>query len=231
MRPRFIYFDIDDTLLDHRAAERAALADLHGAFAECFNGCSVEELQEVYYKHNLDLWRQYADGAIAKDVLKRRRFEHLVQTLAMAEEVEAEALGAHYMRRYAEHWTFPDAARRAFKRLADRYPVGLLTNGFTETQWAKLRRFPLLRHRAAVVLVSEEVGHMKPHPALFAHATEAAGVPAEDILYVGNSYYSDVQGGLRAGWQVAWYTETAPDEAGGVFCFDRWEALTTRLLG
>lgn len=234
MNVRFIiYFDIDDTLLDHRQAERRALADLRRAFPEAFDHCTDGEVQRAYHRHNKRLWERYAHGEIDKSTLKHLRFEKLLKTLAV-EGLEAEALGEHYLRRYAEHWAFTEGARCAFHTLADAFPVGLLTNGFSETQRAKLRRFPALRRRSDTVVISEEVGYMKPHPEILAHATEEAGVSASAILYVGNSYSSDVKGGCRAGWQVAWYAANGQaDEAhaadDSLYRFQAWDELTERL--
>jgi putative hydrolase of the HAD superfamily len=53
---------------------------------------------------------------------------------------------------------------------------------------------------------------MKPHPKVFDHATDLTGVKREDILYVGDSFTSDVVGGSKANWKVAWFTKTPIDE-------------------
>ncbi len=201
--PVFVYFDLDDTLLDHRGAERAALADCHARFADGLGRHPVEHVQATYHAHNVPLWKQYATGEIGRRDVERLRFERTL--VALGSGLDAEEVGRHYMARYAEHWRWTDGAERAFHAVADRLPVGLLTNGFVEVQRAKLARFPALLERAAAVVVSEEVGVMKPHPRIFAHATERAGVEPAEILYVGDSLSSDVEGGLAAGWRVAWY--------------------------
>jgi len=73
---------------------------------------------------------------------------------------------------------------------------------------------------------------MKPHPQVFGHAADAADTPPDRILYVGDSYYSDVQGGRAAGWQVAWFTRNghggAAEEAPRL-TFDTWDTLLDRL--
>ena len=225
---RFIYFDLDDTLLDHRRAERAGLADLCQAFAEHFDGVDVEAVQETYHTHSVPLWRQYAHGEIGKADVQRLRFERTMQSLGLSGPT-AQARNDAYLDCYARHWTFPDEARDAFHALADAFPVGILTNGFAEIQHAKFERFPELRRRTEAVVISEEVGVMKPHPKIFAHAAERAGVPPEALLYVGDSYTSDVEGARGARWQAAWHTseeQPAPDD---VFRFQRWEVLTERL--
>lgn len=226
---RFIYFDLDDTLLDHRRAERAGLADLCQAFAEHFDGTDVGTVQETYHAHSVPLWRQYAHGKIGKHDVQRLRFERTMQSLGLS-GLSADALNAAYMAYYARHWTFPDEARDAFHALADAFPVGILTNGFAEIQRAKFERFPELQRRADALVISEDVGVMKPHPEIFAHAAERAGVPNAALLYVGDSYTSDVEGARGAGWQVAWYTTEETPTPNGVFRFRRWEVLTEQLL-
>jgi YjjG family noncanonical pyrimidine nucleotidase len=229
----FVYFDIDDTLLDHSHAEREALGDLRERYLEVFGTLSIDELQERYHAINSPLWRRYADGEIEKETLQRERFERLLADVG-AGHADAAQVRSRYMERYAAHWRFVPGARDAFEEVAARYPVGVLTNGFLEVQERKLERFPVLRERSEAVVVSEETGALKPHPDVFAHATEQAGVSAEDVLYVGDSYRSDVEGGRRAGWRVAWFVrngQEAPDDqrpdAG--FAFRDWDALTQRL--
>lgn len=228
--PSFIYFDLDDTLLDHRHAERLALADVCRDFEHAFGRFDLVHVQETYHRHNVQLWHRYALGDIEKDELKRLRFEQLLVALAVG-DLQAGDVNEHYLDCYARHWTFIEGAREAFLAVAARYPVGILTNGFSEVQHAKLDRFPELRERTRAVIISEEVGFMKPHPQLFAHAATRAGVPPAEILYVGDSFTSDVRGGLDAGWQVAWYRGDPNRLNGeaGAFCFETWDALCEQL--
>ncbi|NBC01420.1 MAG: HAD-IA family hydrolase [Bacteroidetes bacterium] len=226
---RFVYFDIDNTLLDHSAAERAGLRDLHAAHAEAFNGVAVAQLQQTYHAASGPLWKQYAEGAIDKAAVKNGRFARTFATLNVP--LDPQHANAFYMRRYATHWRAIDGALTAFKAVAERLPVGVITNGFLETQRRKLARFPVLRDRSAAVIISEETGVLKPHPRLFTEATRRAAVDPADILYVGDSLFSDVQGATRAGWQAAWYTAaTNPVEAPVALRFYDWEAFTAWLL-
>ncbi|MDX1530555.1 MAG: HAD-IA family hydrolase [Rhodothermales bacterium] len=227
-QPAFVFFDLDDTLLDHRAAERAALADCCAHF-DGFGHHPVEHVQARYHDLNVPLWRRYAAGEIAKRDVQRLRFERLLDGLAV-NGLAPDALGDHYMRRYAAHWDWIDGAEAAFAAVAERFPVGILTNGFREVQHAKLDRFPVLRERAEAIVISEEVGVMKPQPGIFQHAAEEAGVRPERILYVGDSLHSDVEGGLAAGWQVAWYSGDADVAAArGAFAFSDWGTLLATL--
>lgn len=226
----FVYFDLDDTLLDHRHAERHALADVCRDYAAHLGHLPLETVQETYHTHNAPLWRDYAAGRIDKDGVKRLRFARTLEALGVG-GLDAEIVNTHYLSCYRRHWHLDAVAFAAYQRVAARYPVGLLTNGFQEEQRAKLERFPELEAHARVIIISEEVGVMKPNPAIFAHAAEQAATPPEALLYIGDSYTSDVEGARGAGWHAAWYTPEAPSPAtDGIFRFDRWDRLTRWLL-
>ena len=77
--------------------------------------------------------------------------------------------------------------------------VGILSNGFRETQRAKIARFGLDRWVRHVVL-SEDVGAMKPSRVIFDAAAKAAGGGERRRLYVGDSFATDVVGAKAAGW-------------------------------
>jgi putative hydrolase of the HAD superfamily len=49
------------------------------------------------------------------------------------------------------------------------------------------------------VILSSETGYSKPDREIFAAAVQALGVPASEILLVGDSLYDDVLAGLQAG--------------------------------
>ena len=210
LNPKFIYFDLDDTLLDHKKAERAGLRDVHDHF-DMFEGISDDQLLDTYHHINKGLWEEYGRGEIDRHELHRRRFSETLAELGLDTDLHEEA-GKVYMNYYRNHWEWIDGAKDAYDKIAEKYEVGIITNGFAETQRLKIDQFKL-RETASQIVISEDIGVMKPHPKIFDHSTEIAGVSREDILYVGDSFTSDVTGGSKAGWKVAWYTKT-PIEQG-----------------
>ena len=234
--PLLVVFDLDDTLLDHRAAERAALADVHGVHAAHLGHHAVAHVQDTYHAHNVPLWRDFGAGRITAGDLKRLRSERVLAALE-AHDLDPETFSRDYLARYAEHWRWADGALDAYRAVAARYPVGVLTNGFSEQQRAKFARLPEVEALAAFAVISDEVGVRKPDPRLFDHvlglAREVLDRPAlapGDVLYVGDSFHSDVEGGVGAGWRVAWLRgdpDRAPD---GCTVVPDWPALLD-LLG
>lgn len=206
----FIYFDIDDTILDHKAAERAALYDTHSSLS-CFEGSDVGLLQEVYHRINAGLWKDYGAGRIDRPFLEESRFAWTLRDLGI--DIRFTSLFREtYMQRYEHHWTWVEGAREALSAIHKAFPIGFLTNGFTEVQQRKGERFELYSLTDHYI-ISEDVGFMKPMPGIFEFATRQAGVKPGEILYVGDSFISDIQGGGAFGWKTAWYVQQAePDK-------------------
>ncbi|MEO1023011.1 MAG: HAD family hydrolase [Bacteroidota bacterium] len=210
--PKFIFFDLDDTLLNHKKAEQNGLADVHQHFPEV-QSVPLAHLKETYHQINKGLWEEYGRGEIDRHILHRMRFEETFLALGIMPSLYEEA-GKVYMNYYRNHWEWIDGAEATYKRIAEQFPVGIITNGFAETQQMKIDQFGFAES-ARHIVISEEIGVMKPHPKIFDHATALAGVEREEILYVGDSYTSDVVGGLNAGWKVAWLTSQRPTHQNG----------------
>ncbi|HEX9951158.1 MAG TPA: HAD-IA family hydrolase [Rubricoccaceae bacterium] len=208
--PAFVFFDLDDTLLDHGHAERAALADLRVTFGDHVGHHALAHLHTSYRASNApELWADYGAGRISSDELKRLRSERFLAAVGAA-GLDPLAFSSAYLDRYAHHWTWAPGAEAAFHAVADRVPVGILTNGFREQQRGKLARFPEIARRTTVVVVSEEVGVAKPHRGVFEHALAEASravgraLAPSEVLMVGDSLASDIRGAVDAGWQAVW---------------------------
>lgn len=230
--PRFVYFDLDDTLLDHTEAERLALADLRAAHPAHLGHVTDEVLRSNYRQHNGPLWYDYGRGRITKAELKRLRFEHTFTALGVT-ALDPDRASTAYLDRYGAHWRWADGAREAFHRIAEAVPVGVLTNGFREQQRAKLARLPEIEASCTpgTILIAEEIGAWKPHAEAFALAAESAGVAPDEILYVGDSLRSDVEGGVAAGWTVAWWNGDPAHEDHGTRAVTDWAEVLRIALG
>lgn len=226
---KFIYFDLDDTLLNHKSAEAAALKDVHQYFP-FFDDVSADNLVDIYHKVNSRQWTLYSSGDIGRDDLQRNRFEQTLQQLSL-DGSRYKEVGDYYLQCYRNHWQWIDGARSVYQKVVQKYPVGILTNGFSETQKLKFKEFAL-SDSAEHVVISEDVGVLKPDPKIFEHATDLAGVAPEDILYIGDSFTSDIEGGAAFGWKTAWFTSngTTDKHEKADFIFHKFEELTEFLV-
>lgn len=209
-KPKFIYFDLDDTLLDHKKAEVLSLTEIYNQF-DFFKNISLETLSTVYNQINSALWEQYGNGVIDKKTLQRNRFENTCVELGLGGELHV-PIGNAYLTCYEKHWEWIEDARKAYLKISDKFNVGILTNGFADIQKKKIKQFDL-EETAKEIVISEEFGVLKPKKEIFDYSAQKAGVDADDILYIGDSLTSDVIGATNAGWRVAWYTNQ-PNEVG-----------------
>ena len=97
-------------------------------------------------------------------------------------------------------------------RLAPRYRLAILSNWpLAATIDRYVEAVGWAPHLAAVV-VSQRVGTIKPHPAIFAAARAALGDPVPaSILHVGDDWAADVVGAKRAGWRAAYLASRPHD--------------------
>lgn len=225
--PSIVFFDLDDTLLDHKGAETRALSAIHGAYG-LFDGLPQQDWIDAYKRRNKALWQAYSQGHLSRHELHASRFRDTLEELGLPSD-DYEAMGKDYMEHYRHHWAWLPGAQSVYERIASVMPVGILTNGFRETQRLKLDRFGLW-NSASRVVISEEVGVMKPHPRIFSHAQ--GELASGDVFYVGDSLESDIIGGSAAGWRTAWYCpdgEGAETASPAELVFDRFDTLLTWL--
>jgi HAD superfamily hydrolase (TIGR01509 family) len=118
-----------------------------------------------------------------------------------------------YSRAFVEGLPAAPSARGLIQRLAARYRVGILSNwplAVTIDRYAEAAGWtPFL----AAIVVSQRVGMVKPHPAIFAAARHALGDPSpQSIIHVGDDWAADVVGARRAGWRAA-YLRARPSDS------------------
>ncbi len=87
--------------------------------------------------------------------------------------------------------------------LATRYKLGLITNGSSKIQRAKIIQFELTRW-FTVIIVSEEYGVDKPDPAIFWHAASALASDAAECVMIGDNPEADMRGAQAAGMRTIW---------------------------
>jgi HAD superfamily hydrolase (TIGR01509 family) len=206
-----LLIDLDGTIVDYARTEAAALAAVHAEFFREYAGFA--EFAAAFHACNDGLWAAYRAGRLSLDDLRSERFARLLAALRCAAPLPA--VTARFEAELGRHVTlFPEArsALRALRRLAR---LVLVTDGIAAVQHAKLSRCRLRRFFERVV-ISSEVGHRKPQPALLHHALGQAGTDPDRALVVGDSGASDGAGAHAAGLDFCWVNRTGqPRQAAG----------------
>lgn len=194
-----IFFDADDTLFDYPAAERAALLACHWHFAV---PTGEEDFVAAYRRHNRDVWQLYERGEIDQAALRIERFRRLAIELGLA-ALPLERASAFYLEELSGQSQLLPGALETVRRLAEKYPLALITNGIAAVQNRRFAASPITPYFRSIV-ISEEAGIAKPDPRIFAPALAEIGAAASDILYVGDSVTSDMAAARNAGMDFCW---------------------------
>ena len=106
---------------------------------------------------------------------------------------------------HAEAWEVFADARTLLPRLRDAGVRLAVASNFDGRLPRLLEESGLAAHLETIVY-SEEVGVEKPHPALFEEVLARLGLPATDVVHVGDSRRDDVEGARAIGMQALWLT-------------------------
>lgn len=196
-----ILWDVDGTLLDFLAAEKAAIRRLFGEFGlgEC-----TDAMVARYSAINDGYWKRLERGEIAKKEVLIGRFREFFSELGIDPDL-AEPFNARYQHALGDTVVYRDDSLNVVKALHGRVKQYVVSNGTIVAQTKKLERSGLGRWMNGIFL-SEQLGAEKPNPAFFEKVFAALpDIPKKDMLIVGDSLTSDMRGGLLAGIPTCWY--------------------------
>ena len=194
---KHILFDLDDTLWDFKANSKIAMQEIFNDYELIKYYDSFESFYDVYMAKNHQLWEQYAKGEVTKEYLSLERFLYPLRTVGIENKTLAKQLGEDFLQRTTLQTQLVDGALDLLNYLKDKYTLSIISNGFVEVQYVKLRRSGLLPYFNHIFL-SEEIGCQKPDIRFFQAVLEKLGAKNTDCLVIGDNYQTDIQGAQNA---------------------------------
>ncbi|MBC7003220.1 HAD family hydrolase [Photobacterium sp. BZF1] len=195
-----IFFDLDNTLLDHDGAEQDAICDFAKRYRDEIIDCpdGIEVMWRTITDEKRQQWRT---GKLNFEGLRRARISALFRR-PLSEEL-ADRLIDEYYSSYRQYWRlFPDV-QPALEKLRNVSPLAIITNGFTYHQEAKLKTTGI-REFFSYLVISEQVGAAKPDPKIFQHALKQSGKSAAECWYIGNHPLNDATAASELGFKAVW---------------------------
>ncbi len=198
---KVILWDIDGTLLNFKAAEKAAIR-------KCFEVCELGECSDEmiarYSEINHKYWKMLERGEMSKQEILVGRFREFFETEGL-DTSKAEAFNDEYQVRLGDTICFEEHALDVILELKGKVAQYAVTNGTKVAQTKKLANsgLDLLLDD---VFISDVIGVEKPMQGFFDAVWERVGTFEKDeILIVGDSLTSDMQGGINTGILTCWY--------------------------
>lgn len=192
-----ILFDIDDALLNHTAAMRAAAASVHRQFGQAatFDAFFARSLAAIARHYPL-----FLPGDLLYEGQRRARIREVIDW-KITDEV-ANVIFSAYLTAYDQNWSLFACARPCLARLS-RHRLGIISNGPSSEHRRKFEQTGISVHFECI-LVSEECACAKLAAEILLRACSLAGEPATNALFVGDLYDLDALGAREAGLHGVW---------------------------
>jgi 2-haloacid dehalogenase len=199
----WLWFDADNTLFNYNRAEAAALK-------QTFHSLSLpyeENYLSIYQGVNNSLWQALERQEITPAVLRFRRFELLLENTRL--NSSPDKMSSVYLEQLAVCSELIEGAQDVLKVLHQTSRIAVVTNGLQAVQRSRLAH-SAIKDFISELFISEEIGAAKPHTAFFDIVSERTGHPAKsEVLIIGDSLTSDMQGGISYGIDTCWFNPSA----------------------
>ena len=227
-----VLFDLDDTLMPDESAANEALVATAGLAKQWHNippGDLKDAVRRVArklfrahpvvapYDGNFDVssWEALSSSFQGDDdemkqlrdwapEYRREVWNQALCEVGMCDPLLADNLAAVYpLERRSRYVPYPDVKPCLDRLVASGHKLGVVTNGPSDLQCAKLDASELRGYFGAVA-ISRVVGILKPDPRIFALALDQLGVTATDSVFVGDTPKTDIVGAQAAGMKAFW---------------------------
>ena len=202
---KFVFLDLDDTIWDFHANARLAMKDMFDDRGLMRYFDNFDHFFDIYAHRNIELWELYGKGEITKEYLSKERFLYPLSKMGVNDEELAEQIGQQYLDNLPTKTALmPHAIELLDYLTVKKYPLTIISNGFVEVQYRKMRSSGI-EHYFQHVVLSEAAGALKPDKQIFEYALELNGAKASEAIMIGDSYAADIVGAQNAGIDQVYY--------------------------
>ena len=203
-----IFIDWDDTIGDFINAAHCSLQDMFTNHQLDAHFLDFQTFYNIFHTPILSRWERYGRDEVTKEYLSFDRFFYPLMMApvpySLADAIAlAPVLGAEHLEHTTKYFRLLPDAEEVVRALAERYPLTIVSNGFIEVQYRKVE-LSGLRDCFQHIVLSEEVGAQKPNPKIYEEALRLNGCQPEEVLMIGDSWTSDIQGAINAGIDQLW---------------------------
>lgn len=196
---RHLFLDLDDTILDFHAAQRAALTD---TFRELGIPTSADVLKR-YSEINRSCWERLERGELTREEVLTKRFELLY--LELSKNVSPEKTQSIYEDKLSLEHPFINGAAELLESLFGKYKLYIASNGTARVQDRRIADTGIAKYFDGI-FISQRVGYNKPAPEFFEHCFGTIEkFDKSEAMIVGDSLTSDILGGINAGISTCYF--------------------------
>ena len=202
-----LFFDLDDTLWAFSLNARDTFEEMYQKYDYDRFFRSFQHFYTLYQYRNVELWEEYGRGQVSKEELNRQRFLYPLEAVGARDVALAEAFSDDFFSVIPTKSRLMPHAYEVLEYLAEKYNLYILSNGFRELQSRKMRSAGVDGDFRKVIL-SEDLGVLKPWPEIFNFALSATQSELRESLMIGDSWEADITGAHGIGMHQAFYNVT-----------------------
>jgi putative hydrolase of the HAD superfamily len=198
MKYKHIFFDLDHTLWDFDKNSSETLEELFEEYKlDQFSNIRRQDFAKFFQEHNHNLWDQYNKGLISREDIRRDRFKKIFTALEIDALNLADHIGNEYLRICPSKQALFPYAYEMLGYLKEKYILHIITNGFHDVQFVKIKSSGLSDFFIEVI-TSERAGYKKPEKEIFDYALNLTKSLCNECIMVGDSLEADIIGARNA---------------------------------
>lgn len=197
---KHLFFDLDHTLWDFETNAKQTLNDLYINNALLAKGIdSFNDFFAKYSYHNHRLWDKYTKGQIKQDELRWKRMWLALLDYKIADENLSRKMSIEFLDLLpTKQGLFPYTVEILDYLVSKNYHLHLITNGFENVQYNKLKSCGLTNYFIEVI-TSEGSNSLKPNKEIFDFALKKSKANTSESIMIGDNLDADIEGGINAG--------------------------------
>ena len=203
---RHIFFDLDNTLWDHRKNAYLTIKELFSQqnIFEKYN-IDFELFHDAYHEINEKLWEQIRDGEIDKEYLRKYRFYNTFLRFGVDDQNLSDYFEHHFLDEILKYNELvPGAADLLDYLEAKEYKMHIISNGFQEVTERKCVLSGIADYFETITS-ADSVGVRKPRPEIFQYSLDLAKAEKNESIMIGDDWIADVKGAQRFGIDVIFF--------------------------
>lgn len=206
MKIQHIFFDLDNTLWDHRRNAYLTIKDLFDKEEITLKyNIDFEEFHSVYHEINEKLWEQIRDGEIDKEYLRKHRFYDTFKHFGIDDLGLSMFFEEHFLDKILNYNHLVESAEYILDYLkAKNYKLHIISNGFQEVTERKCI-LSGIDHYFQTITSADSVGVRKPNPAIFEYSLGLSEAKKEESILIGDDWIADVIGAQQFGMDVIFF--------------------------
>lgn len=200
---KYIFFDLDITLIDVKKAQYAAIEDFYNVYkfdkvvdVDTFIK-KWDELTDYHYAF-------YTRKEISYEEQRNRRIIDLFDCYNMKLDKTPKEIYDIYLKSFEDNWSLFDDVYDVIEQLYNAgYKLGVISNGDLNQQTDKLKRTGIYNF-FEIVTTSSEYDYSKPNPKLYETIIQRFNIDKNEMIMIGDQVEKDVIPCLSIGIDAIW---------------------------